>query len=68
MAESKNSVQSFHYHFSSFILFIFMFHTNLAKQSGACNAAFNMLTARLCACRTNYINVNKPNRLVCAID
>ena len=26
----------------------------------ACNAAFNMLHARLCTCRTDYIDMNKP--------
>ena len=41
-------------------LFIFMFHTNLAKKGCACNAAFNMLHARLCTCRTDYIGMNKP--------
>ena len=37
-----------------------MFHTNPAKQSCACNAAFNMLHAQLCKCRTDYIDMNKP--------
>ena len=37
-----------------------MFHTNPAKKGCACNAAFNMLHARLCTCRTDYIDINKP--------
>ena len=36
-----------------------MFHTNPAKKGCACNAAFNMLHARLCTCRTDYIDMNK---------
>ena len=44
----------------SFALFIFMLHTNPAKKGYACNAAFNMLHARLCTCRTDYIDMNKP--------
>ena len=41
-----------------------MFHTNPAKKGSACNAAFNMLHARLYTCRTDYIDMNKPDRLV----
>ena len=41
-------------------LFIFMLHTNPAKKGYACNAAFNMLHARLCTCRTDYIDMNEP--------
>ena len=41
-------------------LFIFMFHTNPAKKGCACNVAFNMLHARLCTCRTDYIDMSKP--------
>ena len=37
-----------------------MFHTNPAKTGCACNAAFNMLHARLCTCHTDYIDMNKP--------
>ena len=36
-----------------------MFHTNPAKKGCACNAAFNMLHARVCTCRTDYIDMNK---------
>ena len=42
------------------LLFILMFHTNPAKKGCACNAAFNMLHARLCTCRTDYIDIVKP--------
>ena len=42
--------------FVALYLFIFMFHTNLAKKG----SAFNMLHARLCTCRTDYIGMNKP--------
>ena len=38
-----------------------MFHTNPAKKGCARNATFNMLNARLCTCRTDYIDMNKPN-------
>ena len=41
-------------------LFIFMFHTNSAKKGCACIAAFYMLHARVCTCRTDYIDMNKP--------
>ena len=41
------------------LLFIFMFHTNPAKKGCACNAAFNMLHACSCTCRTDYIDINK---------
>ena len=37
-----------------------MFHTNPVKKGCAWNAAFNMLHARLCTCRTDYIDMNKP--------
>ena len=37
-----------------------MFHTNPAKTGCACNAVFNMLHERLCTCRSDYIDVNKP--------
>ena len=37
-----------------------MFNTKPAKKGCACNAAFNMLHARLCTCRTDYIGMNKP--------
>ena len=45
----------------SFLL-LFMFHTNPAKKGCACYAAFNMLHARLCTCRTDYIDMNKPEK------
>ena len=31
-------------------------------QGCACNAAFNMLHARLCTCRTHYIDMYKPEK------
>ena len=58
--EQKESVQSFHYHFCSFITIYIHVHTNPAKTGCACHAAFNMLHARLCTCRTAYIGMNKP--------
>ena len=39
-----------------------MFHTNPAKKGSACNAVFNMLHARLCTRRTDYIDMNKPEQ------
>ena len=46
--------------FVALLLFVFMVHTIPAKKGYACNAAFNMLHARLCTCHTDYIDMNKP--------
>ena len=60
MAVSKNSVQSFHYNFSCLITIYIHVSYQSSKKGCASNAAFNMLNARLCACRTDYTNMNKP--------
>ena len=31
-----------------------------SKKGCTCNAALNMLHARLCTCRSDYIDMNKP--------
>ena len=56
----QKSVQSFHYNLCSFITIYVLVFSNPAKKVCACNAAFNMLHARLCTCRTDYMYMNKP--------
>ena len=60
--EQKKSVQSFHYHFCSFITIYIHVSYQSSKKGCACNAAFNMLHARLCTCRADYIDMNKPEQ------
>ena len=56
----QKSVQSFHYHFCSFITIYMHVSYQSSKKGCACNAAFNMLHARLCTRRIDYIDMNKP--------
>ena len=56
----QKSVQSVHYHFSGFLTIYIHVSYQPRKIGCACNAAFNMLNARLCTCRTDYIDMYRP--------
>ena len=53
-----NSIQSFYYHFSSFVTFVFKLHTNPANKVAHVTPRLHMLNVRLCVCRTYYINMD----------
>ena len=49
-----------HTHYFFITIYIHVSYQSSKQKGCACNAAFNMLHARLCTCLTEYIDMNKP--------